>query len=238
MSLGVASADGGGILLATNHVDATLIHCRFIGNVALSGGAIGITGMGNSNLKISNCVFTRNTAYSVGGGIYALQVSHANMSENAFILNNASATGGGAYISKGVSIVFSGCNLEGNIAGQGGGLVVSYVADLRIISNMFLCNEATAGYGSAVTASSSSGMVIHSNVLNGNTAAQAGAVYWETGDMTEPAYLSGVGDRAAIISTTRPIKTSSLYSSHMQSTHLCASPTVPTTISSSISPSD
>lgn len=87
-------SSGGGALVL--NAEASFTDCSFIGNSAELGGGISINV--NTNVTLSNTVFTANTAQTLGGGV---------------------------LISPASVVVINGCDISGNIAASGGGLYIS-----------------------------------------------------------------------------------------------------------------
>ena len=122
--------------------------------------------------------------------MYAIQLSYANLTANVIMFNSAYEAGGGAHISGGGGVLLTGCEFTRNSAGQGGGLDVTFVSNLTLEFSILVSNNATAGSGSAVRASSSDRRTVEPNVFRSNNAAQGGSAYWEVAAMSEPSGLS------------------------------------------------
>ena len=181
-------------MLSSDHIGTVFVLNELSDNQAAgSGGAIALMGTGNGYVIVMDCTLTSNRAGSAGGGIYIVQLSYSTLSGNAFVSNSAHETGGGVCFSGGGHVLLTESAFMRNSAGRGGGLDVTSVTDLRIVSNSFISNIGTAGCGSAVRASLSEGMIINLNVFRNNHAVNGGTVYWELDSMSEPTYLSYIG---------------------------------------------
>lgn len=91
----------------TNLVSASVQGCTFDGNQAQQGGALSIQ---QSNVNISNSVFTNNQASKIGGGIYVYpKTSTATRVsiDSSLFENNVAQVGGGIYISVGTNVTVS-----------------------------------------------------------------------------------------------------------------------------------
>ncbi|MDC0547420.1 right-handed parallel beta-helix repeat-containing protein [Opitutales bacterium] len=117
---------GGGMWL--KECSLKLSNLVFTHNSA-SGDGGGIYSDSSSALTLSNCVFTNNSA-SYGGGIYSSYSSSAlTLSNCVFTNNSARHDGGGIYSSSyysSSSLTLSNCVFTNNSASYGGGIYSSY----------------------------------------------------------------------------------------------------------------
>lgn len=104
------SGIGGGMYIAVNSA-LVIRNCRFVGNIAQRGGAIGINPW--SMPTIANCSISGNAA-SMGGGI-SIGSSSANLINCTLSGNEASIRGGGIWLG-GSTLTASNCVFWGNVA--------------------------------------------------------------------------------------------------------------------------
>ena len=136
----------------------------------------GISGV-NSNLVVSFCIITGNTATNGGGGTFSSTVTNCTITGNTaangggtftgtitnctITGNTASANGGGTYLG-----TVTNCTITGNTAASGGGTRDSTVTNSTITGN---------------TATTNGGGTLNSTVTNctitGNTASSGGGTY-------------------------------------------------------------
>jgi len=114
--------NGGGIF---NHYGRPmLLNCVFIGNAAISGGAVynsdtGETGYGHDPTIIINCLFSGNLARS--GGAVSNCWAKAKVINCTFNCNTAERYGGGISIGQGSSLIVTNSVFWGNIDKDGTG---------------------------------------------------------------------------------------------------------------------
>lgn len=85
----------------------------FSGSSGVGGGVC--CGYSSTELSISNCVITGNSAYYLGGGAYFGTLRNCTLSQNS--MGSSIGGGGGAY-----GCTLYGCKLTGNVADSGGGV--------------------------------------------------------------------------------------------------------------------
>ncbi len=112
------------------------------GNAGLSNGG-GIFNIG-SNLTVTNCTFSSNTA-TAGGGIYNPN-SSATLTNCTFSSNNASEWGGAIFTSQSESILTN-CTFSSNTAPDYGGGIYNVASNLTITKCSFSSNKAASGGG-------------------------------------------------------------------------------------------
>ncbi|MFZ0826507.1 MAG: thrombospondin type 3 repeat-containing protein [Verrucomicrobiia bacterium] len=152
---------------ATN--GAAAVRCAYLTNGAVLAGfwlTNGATAASNSdlfgggvycvstNVVVSNCVITANSAVGAGGGAYSGQFSNCS-----FIGNRSGAAGGAAS----ASLLFN-CILSGNRATSGGGAQICTLNDCALYSN-----SATGGNGGGAINST-----LNNCILSGNSAFSGG----------------------------------------------------------------
>ncbi|MCK4293569.1 MAG: right-handed parallel beta-helix repeat-containing protein, partial [Planctomycetes bacterium] len=98
--------------------DATVLDCRFTGNVAVVGGGLG--SRGPSRLTLTGCNFSANEAFE-GGGIYNDDTVPI-LTDCNFCANIADQGGGGMYNREESHAVIINCTFSGNSARYGGGI--------------------------------------------------------------------------------------------------------------------
>ncbi len=174
----------------TPGVTVNIYGINFVNGNALStafedgGGAICIN---NSNVKITNCIFIKNSASDTQGigGAIAVFGGVVNVKSCNFILNSAIGEGGAISVSYNsvsyTSLVVSACNFTGNIANFGGAVCVSKgngnVNDCNFVNNL------ATTFGGAVCSSASlmlSTCNFTGNFVNGDPSdggGSGGAVY-------------------------------------------------------------
>ncbi len=157
-----ASAEGGAIR-CSYYSSPTIGKCAFIGNWAVSGGALSCN---NSSPTISACSFQANSAYyggalyleegsdpvltgcfvtanvaghTVGGGMHCTSKSRPDLSNCVFADNRARSRGGGISCSGGGYPTLGNCTLINNTAGnQGGALYTSHMDSDPLLTNCIL----------------------------------------------------------------------------------------------------
>jgi len=78
----------------------------------------------NSNVSISNCHISNNTAYLSGGGLLFWGGSEVTMTRCTVMDNQAEWCAGGVWISSGSVATITDCEIAFNTADQGGGLYI------------------------------------------------------------------------------------------------------------------
>lgn len=144
---GSAFPDNYGAALFNDGGSPTLAHCRFISNVAQSGGAV----FNNTAAAplIEECTFLMNTASFRGGAIYN-QLATAEVINCTFSENWADSDGGAlaGYITAGFTL--SGCDFLDNVAQfNGGGLYMGLGSNASIDTCSFVGDAVFNNYGSS-----------------------------------------------------------------------------------------
>jgi len=108
---------GGAILVASGAMGTQSIsNCRFVGNETLinagpptmgGGGAISMNGLSSTPTSITDCVFSLNSAFGVGGAIHAVNLTLGAVSECRFEGNEAGIDGGAISISPNSNVSIS-----------------------------------------------------------------------------------------------------------------------------------
>jgi parallel beta-helix repeat protein len=151
------------------------------------GGAIGVSGSGNS-LTLQNCVLSGNTAVT-GGGAVALYGSSETLQVYGSTFSGNQATGpssyGGAINSSGATtITISGSTFTGNSISNVGGAIASNGATSFSVSNStFTGNSAgnvkSSGVGSGGAIGGFSPLSLDEDTFSGNFAEAAGGAIWQ-----------------------------------------------------------
>lgn len=133
---------GGGMLFFGG--SPTLVRCDFRGNAATVGGALALTGHGEST--VIDCTFHDNIAEH-GAGLLCLSAT-TTLSGCSFFGNSADSLGGGIYSSL-ATVTISECTFHGNSAPEGGGalfgeLETEYWVERTILA-FSLAGEAVLG---------------------------------------------------------------------------------------------
>ncbi|MEN6425751.1 MAG: right-handed parallel beta-helix repeat-containing protein [Phycisphaerales bacterium] len=124
------------------------VHCRFLQNAAMGGGAIrtsawrGPWTTSACDLAIRGCAFAGNHALDCGGAIHMGAGGPFTIEASSFT-KNVARTGGAMYVSVRTSL--TGCLFSRNAAYEGGGAVYSNGYELNIASCTFADNAAPAG---------------------------------------------------------------------------------------------
>ena len=143
----ISSQSGGGGIY-NYESNATINSCRFIENEGGFGGAI--HNLNSSNVSISDCEFTDNSAstnylQSVGGAIRN-ESSEPTISDCTFSGNSASI-GGGAIINSNSDCMIYSCQFNDNIATSGGAMYNWNQSNPSISSTTICGNSAEQIYG-------------------------------------------------------------------------------------------
>eukprot|EP01041_Mallomonas_annulata_P005463 gene5463-10990_t len=211
---------GGSIACSTNHASVFIAGCVFYGNNAVSvssssdasggpssnggsGGGISVYGVGNSNIRIQSCRFSRNTAGNAGGSVYIVNTIGFIMKQSMITYSRAGSTGGGVSVSGGKSCFFEDLRFDSNTATfQGGGIFVSSASSVQINRcSMYRCVSVQSS-GSAIFLFGTKPVSVQKSIFVDNIAASGGgAFFWYDVFPTEPAGLRVTnvwsGNRAA-----------------------------------------
>ena len=194
----------GGALLTQNSGKTSLVeNCRFVGNIAINGGGVGLT---YGTVTLRDCVVCDNVATNFGGGVYVYhQVNPGILMDGGVIEGNrAGDKGGGVYVVGFESCAvdryqfadtiiscneavdsgggaycsyagaFSNAVFDGNAATNKGGGLYFYYGGL-VQDSEISANQAVTNYGGG--AYHENGGRIASSELRGNSALRGGGVY-------------------------------------------------------------
>ncbi len=132
--------------------------CTFRNNFARSGGAVYLGGLANGS-EVSGCTFTRNSTTEQSAGIFAFFVA---------------------------GLVVKGCSFEDNET-QRGALYPSFCNGVEVDSCFFGNNVNASGFGGAFFSWNSTGVSLSNSTFFKNTAANAGAVYFNGSELVPDA---------------------------------------------------
>jgi hypothetical protein len=177
------TASGKGGAYYKYHVNIpTVTNSTFSDNAAYDGGAVYLDGwFGN----FDRCTFIRNRASNCGGGIYIYE-GPANLYNCRFSQDSAGLRGGGIYDCDEHSYTrnYTGCLLDGNMAGGSGGGAYVYDFGLGMTSYMINCtfanNRAPEGGG---ILSYAVNVYLINTVLWGNTSTLRGPQFCTGGTL-------------------------------------------------------
>jgi hypothetical protein len=170
---------GGGGILNFWYGTLKVNNSTFSANFGLDGGGICNVSYYTSN-AVSQCIFSGNSAYIGGGGIY----SDGMLSIiDSTIAGNLAYNGGGIATGYGHPLTISNSTISGNAAtgayGRGGGIANSY--ELLTISNSTISgNAATGAYGSGggIATDYGGSLAISNSTIAGNSSiGQGGGVF-------------------------------------------------------------
>ena len=170
-------ASTGAAIAVTNFqkpVDLTVDGCTFENNKAVdgAGGAIGIWKCGQAN--ISNCTFTNNSGYSMGGAIY---VDHGAvvLDNNTFTSNTANYGGAIAGAETTITIKNSGLSKNGS-AYYGGAIYIQNTGDNKSNLNisMSTLKENNTGYNGGAIYATGCDQVVVDGIFDSNRAGYDG----------------------------------------------------------------
>ncbi|MHC4585763.1 MAG: right-handed parallel beta-helix repeat-containing protein, partial [Planctomycetota bacterium] len=140
----VPGASGGGGICNDRSL-AILTSCNFSGNSTSNGAGGGLYNRENSDVNVVDCVFTGNSAYYYGGGMYnrgKAMVVNCTFSDNSGQLYSHS-NGGGIADYYGDSLTVVNCIFSGNSAGFGGGIYNRRSSSVNVVNSSFSTNSAT-----------------------------------------------------------------------------------------------
>ena len=107
----------------------------------------------DSEIKISNCVFTNNSANRKGGGI---SYSSPLTLTNCVFTNNSAGSSGGVYLERSETKI-SNCVFTNNSADYSGGGIRSYMNSSTLTNCVFTNNSAVYSAGGGISSYSSTG---------------------------------------------------------------------------------
>jgi len=174
------SSYGGGLICdgSASQDGPLLSRLIFIGNAAVSGGAIygKVTDFNSCNFSLSSVTFIGNLASQLGGAIYNVCAGapcHPTLSGATFNANSAGDSGGAIYISDG-SPSFSNVTFVGNHASKGGA-IFTYASPFAMVSPSlnyvtFSDNQADTRGGAIASFDPGAHPMLHNTILWGDHA--------------------------------------------------------------------
>ena len=112
---------GGGLVILASTTNFT--NNSFTKNTAQKGGGIAAS---DCEMKVAGILTLESNYATIGGGLYADKLQMFHLSGNAnFIDNSATESGGGAYVSRSVVSIEQMTSFIGNLAMNGGGLLLT-----------------------------------------------------------------------------------------------------------------
>jgi len=167
---------GGG--LAIMNSSATIAHCVFENNRAVSGAAVYTT---YSILQFDDCLFADNGSIDAtlgGGGMYNDYNSQITLNRGVFLRNRASFGGGLCNSFYSVALVRD-CTFRENAADYGGGLANLYFGGAQVERSIFHANTA-AEYGGALGNIGGMSLLVNSLLTSNSAVKNGGAVCHQT----------------------------------------------------------
>lgn len=158
---------GGGMLNLSGH--PTITNCVFTANEAGFGGAIANDEQSSPTLEA--CTIIGNRAIGAaggGGGIVCLAGSHATITDCVIRNNQSSPHRGGGVYCHSSSPLLTGCLVEGNAGGFGGGMACYNGSQVTMVDSIIAGNS--AGIGGGWRLARGSDAVITNCVISGNSA--------------------------------------------------------------------
>jgi predicted outer membrane repeat protein len=198
-----AQYTGGGILFDGTTNGLLVERCEIRGNQAISGGGVANTDSFDRGTFMS-CRFNRNTAHSMGGGIYA---TGSITVINSQMAGNSSDWIGGAVAIDGGSLTMTNCTIATNIAWHSGGLHGSDTSTADVTNCIIWDNTDFYGEGSQIEMGSGALTLNYSCIMH----LEAG--WGGTGNIAKPPRfddergtddLPGTGDEALWLMPTSP----------------------------------
>ena len=132
--------DKGGAIFSEGDVEILLEDTSFIGNSAVSGGALFI-GVG-ANARVAGSTFENNTSENWGGAIYNEAILAVHQSQ---LIDNLSTTGAGLFNSTSAQVEIFDSNLQGNRANGAGGAIFNSQGVVNVTRSSLIGNWANDG---------------------------------------------------------------------------------------------
>ncbi|MEW6357792.1 MAG: choice-of-anchor Q domain-containing protein [Planctomycetota bacterium] len=164
-----AAASGGGMYSQSISASSSVVDSIFIHNTTAGSGG----GMSNknSNLRVSNSVFSQNAAAN-GGGIYN-STSSPTISNCIFIQNTATMAGGGVHNS-GSSPLLANCTFFENASNFYGGAMYNVGASNPTVTNCILWGDTSVNVGKEIRNASGGTATIRFSDIQGSGGSGAG----------------------------------------------------------------
>jgi hypothetical protein len=182
------SGFGGGLFI--NGGSPTIIDCAFVNNSAVSGGAVYDANDGSTPATFESCIFTNNSASTLGGALYLLNSSPSLV--DCLLVGNSASQSAGAIYDVSSSPTITNCTFTMNTAGQDGGAIDNEASN-PILTNCilwadtatFASNEISNDAVLAGSMGSSTPVVTYSDIAGG---------YSGTGNISaDPLFVNSAG---------------------------------------------
>ncbi len=161
---------GGAMYIPASYTNLMIRACHFDHNYAQNnGGAITVNSTGV--FTIDSCLFTNNTAGSMGGAVFA-QDGAFYLRDNEFHDNTANEGGAVGFWGDSKMKMY-GNQIHHNTAQSGGG-IRSYASTFTAVNNIIANNYANTNYGGALYATNTSFPKMTGNLIVNNTAVSHG----------------------------------------------------------------
>lgn len=178
--------NGGGAGIFAN-ATALLTGCNFSNNVATDGGGglalDGWQGTPPATTTMAQCVFQQNSAQNGGGASVLGPAADVTATDCDFLQNHAAANGWGGALRAGFesSVALQGCDVVGNDAWRGGGVLVNEGAALSAVGGTWSGNVAVevgggAWIGGSAPPGGANSLALNGVVVAGNIASGGGGV--------------------------------------------------------------
>ncbi len=177
---GLAQASGGdqGGAIACINSSPRISNCVFTENTANRGGAIFIDQ--SSSPILANCLFEKNEGWMQGGGVHC---QGAVVFRQCAFSSNTALVGGGLNVDMGSTVHLASCSFRENSAGNSGGGLHVQNAQCAITNTIFSDNW--GGIGGSVLSSQDSDIKIKRSTLYRNSSDTEGCVLAFTGQIPQ-----------------------------------------------------
>ncbi len=133
----------GGAIATRGETSVVIENSHFIDNIALAGGAIGLTDSNSSRMDISGSSFSGNRAEQDGGAIL-MRTGTLSISGSSFAGNRA-GSGGAIAVMSGVEVIISNSSFSGNQANTRGGVLLVHYPGVSM-THVTMLNNQGSGY--------------------------------------------------------------------------------------------
>ena len=175
--------DGGAIHIQEGF-KTVLSCCNFTRNQAYSGGG-GAIALSKSDLKVTNVAFQNNSAAIVGGGaIKAKGNSTMNITDSNFSGNKIiyPGNGGAIWASNYLKVYLRNVTFTENFPNGRGGVVYIERNTILELNDSYIYNNYNNNFGGGVFVDSNSFFIAYNSTFKGNKAAQGACLYVVQGE--------------------------------------------------------
>jgi len=171
-----AGGDGGNVLIRGFGAPHRILRCSFEGGESEQGGNLYVQTTGS--VVVRESTFVNGAASSVGGGLAVHGASDLRIVDSVFSGNTASGEGGGVFTTfggtggPGQEITVRGSIFEGNAANVGGGIAVSELGTVPVVTVLhteFTNNTVSDSGGALAMVEFIDGVSFESNFGAGNS---------------------------------------------------------------------